>query len=492
MSRVRFTTLAGKAALVSTVGLLLGCTVGAHYHPPSPPSVGIYTREQPTPTVASAGPAGGSQHFNPTADIPAEWWTLFRSPALDRTVREALTRSPTLAQATARLTEAQEEVNARAGSAKYPTVTGNASAQREQVNLASFGVPFPNPKPFTLLNGSVGVSYALDLFGANRRLIEGLRAQAAYEEWQLQGARLMLAGNVVSTAIRQAQLSSQLDTTEKILAAETMQLEITEKRYRAGGISLADVQSQRTTVAQTTAQLPVLEQELDATDHQLAVLMGQTPAEAHIERVKLEDLKLPEELPLTIPSELVRQRPDILASESLLHEASANVGVATANLYPQVTLSGYAGGTGTKFDSGGGIWNVEAALTQPIYNGGRLRAEKRKAIADYQEAEGAYRETVVQAFREVADTLRAIEHDAAALHFNAEATKQAEENYRIASERFKSGGISEIARLDAQRQWLQTLLSGNVAAANRYTDSATLFQALGGGWWKARPSAGPR
>lgn len=349
---------------VSMAALLPGCTVGPHYHPPTPPTVGSYTPEAPQPTVSTAGPGGESQLFNASADIPAEWWTLFHSPALDRMVREALKNNPTLARATARLTAAQEDLNIRTGSAKYPTVTGNASAQREQVNLASFGVPFPNPKPFTLLNGSVAVSYALDLFGANQRLIEALKAQTAYETWQLQGARLMLTGNVVSTAIHQAEVSAQIDTTQMTLAAERKELDIREKRYEAGGISLAEVQSQRTAVAETQAQLPSLEQALDVVDHELATLMGNTPAEAKVERIRLEDLRLPEELPLSIPSELVRHRPDISASESLLHEASANVGVATANLYPQITLTGSAGGVGTRFNHGG----ASGILRPPWHN----------------------------------------------------------------------------------------------------------------------------
>ena len=216
--------------------------------------------------------------------------------------------------------------------------------------------------------------------------------------------------------------------------------------------------------------------------------MGKPPAESQVETIRLEDLKLPQELPLTIPSGLVRQRPDILAAESLLHEASANLGVAAANLYPQINLTADAGGVGTRFNNGGGIWNIEASLTQPIYNGGALRAEKRKAIANRDDAESAYKETLLQAFREVADVLRAIEHDAEILQFDDEAAKQAQANYTIAAERYKNGGISELALLDAERQWLQTMISRDIAASARFTDSATLFQALGGGWWKEKES----
>ncbi len=465
-------------------GLMAGCTVGPHYQPPAAPTVGTYTSGRPLPEAASVpGTSGGAQHFDPTMDVPAQWWTLFRSPELDRMVREALEKSPSLAQATARLKEAQEESRARTGATKRPTVSANAGVQEEQVNLASFGVPFPNPSPFSLLNGSVAVSYALDLFGANRRLIEGLNAQVDYQKWQFQAARLMLAGNVVSAAIRQGQLHSQIEISRQILQIQQQQLDITEQRYRAGGVSRLDVLARHAAVAQTQAAIPPLEQQLDAVNHQLAVLMGKTPAEAQVGTIHLESLHLPERLPLSVPSVLARQRPDILASESLLHQASANVGVATANLYPQIVLSGSFGADGTSLISGGKVWNVGASLAAPIYNGGALRAERRKAVASYDEAGSVYQQTVLQAFREVADSLRAIEHDAQTLDARADAAHQAEASYDIASRRYDSGGISQLVLLDAQCQHLQTMLDQAVPAASRYSDSVTLLQSLGGGWW---------
>jgi NodT family efflux transporter outer membrane factor (OMF) lipoprotein len=472
------------AGLSLAMALLAGCTVGPRYHAPAPPTVATYTPEpQPKETVGASGWAGSPQHLSQSADIPAQWWTLFHSQGLDAMVREALDNSPTLAQATARLKEAQEESNARTGATKYPSVSANVSAEREQLDLAVYGIPFPSPPPFNLLNGSVAVSYALDLFGANRRLVEGLNAQVAYETWQLQAARLMLAGNVVSAAIRQAQLRSQIDITRQMLGLQKKELNIAERRYQAGGVSEYDVRSQRTLVAQTRSELPSLEQQLDVINHQLAVLMGKPPAEAHVASISLDGLNLPQELPLSLPSLLVRQRPDIRAAEALLHQASANVGVATANLYPQIVLSGSGGGIGTSLTSGGDIWNFGASLAQPIFNGGALRAEKRKAVAAYQEAGSVYQQTVLQAFREVADSLQAMQHDAQTLQARTEAATQAEASYQIASQRFDAGGISQLALLDAQRQQLQTALDRTISVASRYSDSAALLQALGGGWW---------
>ncbi len=272
----------------------------------------------------------------------------------------------------------------------------------------------------------MAVSYALDLFGANRRLIEGLNAQVDYQNWQLQGARLMLAGNVVSAAIRQAQLRSQIDLTRQMLALQQQQLGITEQRVQAGGLASYNISQQRTLVEQTRATIPPLEQQLDVVNHQLAVLIGKSPAEAHIEPITLDQLHLPEELPVSLPSSLVRQRPDIRAAESLMHQASANVGVATANLYPQITLSASVGAIGTSFTDGGNVWSFGGALAQPIFNGGALRAEKRKAVAAYEEAGANYQQVVLQAFEQVADSLRAIDHDAQTLQARTEAAAQAE------------------------------------------------------------------
>src|SRR5271157_3584851 len=480
------------AATVVAV-LLVGCTVGPHYHPPAPPTVVSYTpAPQPSETASSAGPAGAAQRLNPAMDVPAQWWMLFNSPELDRLVREALANSPTLAQASARLKEAQEESNARTGATKYPTASATVSVHREQVDLATFGVPFPSPPPFSLLNGSVAVSYAFDLFGANRRLIEGLNAQVEYQNWQLQGARLMLAGNVVSAAIRQAQLRSQIDLSRQMLALQEQELVITKQRVAAGGQPQYTVSQQSTLVEQTRAAIPPLEQQLDAVNHQLAVLIGKSPTEAHIDAITLDKLHLPEELPMSLPSSLVRQRPDIRAAESLMHQASANVGAATAALYPQITLSATIGAIGTSFTNGGNIWSFGGALAQPIFNGGALRAEKRKAVASYEEAGANYQQVVLQSFEQVADSLRAIDHDAQTLQARTEAAAQAQATYDTASRRYAAGGISQLSLLDAQRQYLQTALDRSSSAASRYSDSASLFQALGGGWWNEPPANGTK
>lgn len=491
-----------KIRMTSTsllLAALTGCTVGPRYRPPAPPTLTTYTPgAQPTSTTSAPGNAGGTQRLNSGADVPAQWWTLFQSPQLDRMVREALDHNRTLTVAMARLKQAEEEAKARTGATKYPTVSGNASVQGEQVNLSGFGIsealssPIQNPPPFALLNGSVAVTYALDFFGINRRLIEGLNAQVAYQSWQLRGARLMLAGNVVSSAIQQAKLRSQIEVTRRLLSLQEQTLHITEQRYQAGGVAEYDVRSQRLALAQMRASLPPLEEQLDIVNHQLAELMGKAPVEARVEEITLDSLHLPTDLPVSLPSSLVRQRPDICAAEALLHQASATVGVATANLYPQIVLSASGGGVGTSFSNGGPVWNVGASFAKPIFSGGSLRAEKRKAIAAYEEAGSAYQQTVLHAFREVADTLRIIEHDAQALEERSDAAAQAVNAYQIASKRYAAGGIGQLSLLDVQRQQLQTALDRITYQAARYSDSATLFQALGGGWWNQKQSGGPK
>lgn len=471
-------------ALLLFAAILAGCAVGPNYRAPESPSTGAHTNEPPPPpTVSAPGNAGVAQHFDATNDIPAQWWVLFQSPQLDRMVRESLNHSPTITQVVARLTQAREEANARTGETKYPELSGNLAASRQRVNLDSLGVAVPSPPPFNLYSGSVSVSYALDLFGKNRRLIEGLNAQTEYQNWQVQGARLMLAGNVVAAGIRQAELRSQIEITRKLIALQAQTLAITEKRHSAGGVSEYEVRSQRTALAQMQASLPLLEYQLDTVNHQLAVLMGKTPTEAKVEEISLAQLNLPRELPASLSSTLVRQRPDIRAAEAVLHQACANVGVATANLYPQIELTASAGAIATSFADGGPMWNFGGQLMQPLFKGGTLRAEKRKAVAAYEEAGSTYQQTVLEAFREVADALRAIEHNAKALQARSEAATQAEGAYQIASRRFDAGGISQTDLLDAQRQYLQTSLDQVASQASRFADTATLFQALGGGWW---------
>jgi NodT family efflux transporter outer membrane factor (OMF) lipoprotein len=470
---------------------IAGCG-GEPVRPPQVPTTPQYTATPVAEQTASADVHGGNtQQFTHGKDIPAEWWELFQSPALDGLVRQALQNSPTLARAGARLRQAQEDLSARKGATQYPKVDAKLSAYSVDVNPKSLDVQnLPVKTPLNLYLASVGVSYTLDIFGSTRRELEALQADVDYQRYELEGTRLMLAGNVVTAAIREASLREQIANTEEIIALQTSQLAITERLEQLGSVAKVDVVAQRLDLAQSRAGMPELQRQLEQVRHRLAVYLGQPPGAAQLPEFRLADLQLPSELPLSLPSQLARQRPDIRAAEALLYEAGARVGVATANLYPQITLSATGGWLASSGElSGAGFYLLGAQLAQPLFRGGELRAKRRSAVAAYEQAGAAYQEIVLQGFQNVADVLRALEADAKRLKERAEAANQARRYHEITSARYKVGGVSYYALLNAQEKLYSTLLERTLAIADRYADSAALFQALGGGWWKEHDKA---
>lgn len=477
-------------AAVCAAALLCGCAAGPDFRAPEAPMAASYVpAPQPQVTERAEGPGGVAQHFVPAESVGGAWWRAFGSPALDRLVQQALDNSPTLEQAAMKLAQAREDYLAQAGATEWPQADAALNATREKINPASFGIgkvvggrTFP---PFTLYSAKVNVSYTLDLFGANRRALEALAAEADFQQYELDAARLTLAGNVVTTAVRRASFAKQIALTEDLLETQARQLEITEQRYQAGGVSRMDLLNQRSLVAQTRASLAPLRTQMAQSDHQLAVYVGRPPgvapagSEADPAALQLDAVTLPAELPLTLPSALARQRPDIRASEALLHQASANVGVAVANLYPQITLTGSVGPEGTPISDLVNVWSFGAGLTQPLFHGGQLRAKERSAEAAYEAALAAYRQTVLQGLQQVADALRALEQDAAELRSRDEAQRDAHASADVARLRYSVGGLSQLELLDAQRQELQTALDRTKVQAQRLQDTAALFQALG-------------
>jgi NodT family efflux transporter outer membrane factor (OMF) lipoprotein len=478
-----------QPVLLLGIGSLLGaCAVGPDFHVPEAPAVAQYTAGvQPAATVSSAGAGGVAQHFDAGMDIPAQWWTLFHSPQLDALVRQALLNSPLLAQAKATLRQASASFNGQIGATRYPQADLQLSNTRQQIDTAALGIPnVPQAGPFTLYNVSLDVSYTVDAFGANSRMLEGLQAQVDNQADELQAARLALVANVVTAAIRQASLHAQIVKSEQMLQLQRLQLGIMEQRFAAGGIAERDVRNQRLLVAQGEASLPSLRQQLAQVSHQLAIYLGKAPAQAEVRPLDLNALTLPDTLPLSLPSALVRQRPDIRAAEASLHQASAQVGAATANLYPQLTLSASAGAEQMHISDLAdslNVWNIGLKLMQPLFHGGALRAKKRAAVAAYDAAAAGYQQTVLLALQQVADSLRALENDAQALQARTQAAANAESSLAITLRQYQAGGISHLSLLDAQRQQMQTDLDRTVAQAARYTDTVALLQALGGGWW---------
>jgi NodT family efflux transporter outer membrane factor (OMF) lipoprotein len=489
LERIRFIG-SGFIIILIAVGmsrLLAGCAAGPDYRQPEAPGTATYTATaMPEKTAAAPVSGGEAQQFVSGEDIPEQWWTLFHSKELDRMIRRALANSPTLVAAQAALREAQENRRAQYG-ALFPSVDTNASVTREKISGAFFGQPNTSISPFNLYNASVDVTYVLDLFGGTRRELESLQSLVDYQRYQFEGAYLSLTSNIVTTAVKEASLRAQIKATREIIAAQEEQLKVVERQFQLGGVSLPDVLAQKAQLAQTRTTLPPLEKDLEQTRHLLAVLTGNLPGEAELPEFDLDKLKLPRELPVSLPSSLVRQRPDIRASESLLHAASAQVGVATANLYPQITLTGSYGSEAARtvdmFSSSSTTWSLGAGLLQPIFHGGTLTAKRRAAVAAFDQAGAQYRETVLLAFQNVADVLRALEADARALKAQAEAESAARDTLDLTWKQFQLGAVNYLSLLDAQRQHQQARISLVQAQASRFADTAALFQALGGGWW---------
>jgi NodT family efflux transporter outer membrane factor (OMF) lipoprotein len=485
MSRIRIATLSAAA-------LLSACAVGPDYRAPETPATGVYTEKPLVERTESAPVQGGdTQRFAVGAKIAADWWRVFGSPDLDVLVRTALAGQPTLAAAKAALRQAEENVNAQYA-VLYPSVDASLSARRQRISSASFGNPSGPSTVFNLYNASVNVSYQIDVAGGARRELEALVAGVDFQRLQVEAVYLSLTANVVTTAFREASLREQIRATREISEAQDTQLKLAEQQFKLGAISGSDLLGQRAQAAQTRATLPPLEKALAQTRNQLAVLVGKLPADAKLPQLDFSAFKLPQELPLSVPSELLRQRPDVQQAEAIMRQTNARIGVAEALMFPQLTLSGSYGSlatrTGNLFDPGTQIWNLGANLLQPIFHAGQLRAQKRGAEAAYDQAFAQYRLAVLTAFQDVADVLLALEYDATALKAQAEAEAAARESLEVTQQQLKFGAVNYVQLFNAQRQYSLAKFALVQAQAARYADTAALFQALGGGWWNREPA----
>jgi len=472
------------SALAFLVVLFSGCTmVGPDFAKPAAPNVTRYT-EGPQP--AAAATQDTLQQFNNDRAVQADWWKLFHSTALNDLIEAGLKNNPSVAAAEAALNNALESTNAQRSNLMIPAINAQAGETRQRLSPEAFGFP-GSPNTFSLTNASVQVSYTLDFFGANRRQLESMEAQVDAERYLLQAARVTLAANIVTTAIREAALREQLRASEAVERLESKTLSILETREKLGAISQTEVQLQRATLAQTRATIPGLQKQLAQTRHQLATYVGKFPGEDGLPRFELKDIVLPQQLPVSVPSALVRQRPDILVSEAQLHQATANLGMTIAGAYPNVTLSASLGSIATRpgdlFNTGSTIWSLAGNLVQPLFRGGALQAEQRAAQAALDQAAAQYRQTVLNAFQNVADVLRALEADAATLAAQTDAAGASRRSLTLAQAQYASGGISFLTLLSAEERDNQTQLALIQAQATRLADSAALFLAMGGGWW---------
>jgi NodT family efflux transporter outer membrane factor (OMF) lipoprotein len=474
-----------RSLLLGTTALLLAsCAVGPDFLKPTAPPEAGYTPEKLGATASTNAPGGTEQHFVEGRDIPGQWWTLFHSEPLNQLVEEALKANPTLGAAQATLRQAQENVAAQKG-VFFPEVNGSISTTREKISGASFGSPNLN-QLFTLTTGSVSVSYALDIFGGERRQLESTEAQAENQRYQLEAAYLTITSNVVAAAIQEASLRAQIAATQEIIADQQQQLDVLQKQFELGAAARSAVLAQQATLNATQATLPGFQKQLAQQRNQLTALAGRFPSQEISQTFDLASLQLPEDLPLSLPSSLVQQRPDIEAAQAQLHSASAEVGVAIAAMLPQITLNASYGNTvldAASLLSGPGIWSLGAGLTTPIFRGGQLLHQKRAAEAALDASAAQYRSTVITAFQNVADTLRALQSDADALRAEVAAESTAADNLRITRDQYQLGAINYTTLLNAETTYQQAHVNRVTAQATRYADTAALFQALGGGWW---------
>ncbi|CAM3759844.1 efflux transporter outer membrane subunit [Polynucleobacter antarcticus] len=479
-------------------GLLSACAVGPDFKQPDAPKTTTYTESTLSKTLATAPgvPGGTEQEFLEGADIEAQWWALFKSPELDALIKKALQQNPNLGAADAALRASQANVSAQVGGQYFPAIGLGGGVNRQLQPSAIYGLPYGSDT-YNLYNASVNVTYSLDVFGRARRTVEGARAQAEIAQFQLEGAYLSLTANIVTGAVREAALRAQMQATEEILKAQTNLAEVTEKQLVIGTVSKVDVTSQRTLVSSSQVDLFNYERNLAFARNQLAVLVGELPSNANLTKFDLGTLHLPQKLPLSVPSSLVRQRPDVRAAEAQLKATNAFVGVATANLLPQFTITGAIGSAALTSDAlfgpNSALWSIAGGILQPLFQGGRLLAQRRGALANYDQAVFQYQATVLKAFQEVADALRALETGAQALKSASDAERYAGETLDLVQQQYKLGTASYLAVLYYQNQYQLAKVKSVSAQATRFSDTAALFAALGGGWWnRSGPAFQPK
>jgi len=484
-------SVAGASALAATM-LLAGCAVGPDFVHPAAPEITRYTREPLAPhTASAAAPGGRSQHFAEGLDIPQAWWTLFKSPKLNGLIEHALQNNPNLQSALASLRAARENVLAQ--EAKYfPFVQANFNPTRQRTARVLSPVLASGANIFDLDTAQLTVSYTFDIWGLNRRTVESLEALADVQRFQVEAAYLSLTANLAVAAITEAALRGQIDATVQIIAINTQMCDTLRRRLDAGYANRSDLAAQEAALAQAKATLPPLRKALEQQRDLLAALAGGYPSEEPHQTFRLADLHLPAVLPVSLPSQLIEQRPDVQAAEEQLHSASAQIGIATANMLPTFTINADAGFMNTALAHllapQNLFWDLAGNATQTVFDAGALLHQLEGAKDTYQAAAWTYQGTVVGAVQNVADALRALQNDADAMRAALEFQRAAKTSFDLANQQMQSGNSNVLLLLNAQQGYLQANIQVVQARAARLADTAALFQALGGGWWnRAEP-----
>jgi NodT family efflux transporter outer membrane factor (OMF) lipoprotein len=466
---------------------IAGCAVGPDFKPPAAPNVSGYTASPLTTTPDTPNVVGGTaQRFVAGADLPGDWWTLFHSPALNDLIERALANNHDLKAAQAALLAARENVLAQRG-AYFPSLDAEFSASRQRQPATLAPVPANNSLLYSLYTPQLNISYVPDVFGLNRRTVESLQAQAQSVRFQMLATYTTLTSNVVVTAIQASAMDAQVAATRDLFSLSSHALEILNYQLRKGYASGLDVAAQESQLAQVAATLPPLIKQSEQLHHQLALLTGRFPTESLGDSFELSSLQLPADLPVSIPAQLVAQRPDVRQAQANLHAASAQIGIAIANRLPNITLTADAGSTGLAisqlFGPGTNFWGLAGDVTAPIFEGGKLLHQEHAARAAFEQAAEQYRSTVLTAVQNVADTLTALQQDAEGLRVAAAAEHAAKTTLDLAQQQLRDGYAGDLALLNAEQAYQQARLNVIQAQAGRFADTAALFQALGGGWW---------
>jgi NodT family efflux transporter outer membrane factor (OMF) lipoprotein len=507
-NHVRMPRHCSRPLLVFYIVLSVSCAVGPRYHPPQAPANAGYAPTPLTESSASSPVHGGDlQRFISGRDIPFEWWELFQSPALNALVEQAFQANPSIQAAQAALAQARELVRAQRGF-YYPSVAAGFQAERVKVagnntQSSSLGIqgngenlgqpPTPaSPLYYQFYTAGLTVGFVPDVFGANRRQVESLAAQRDAQRFALEATYITLASNAVGAAIQEASVRAQIEATEQIIAADEQSLQILRDQFRLGFAMRIDVAAQEAALAQAETTLPPLQKQFEQARDLIRALIGHLPNDVD-ETFALDALQLPPELPVSLPARIIQQRPDVRAAEAQLHAANAQVGVAVAAMLPQFSIAGTLGGNAAQipllFRGGGPFWTLVGGVTQPVFEGGTLLHTKRAASAALKQAAAQYQSTVITAYQNVADTLRASLSDADALVADVRAENSAKVTYDLTRRQMEVGYVNYLALLSAETAYQQALLTRVQAQATRYGDTVALFQALGGGWWNRKQVA---
>jgi NodT family efflux transporter outer membrane factor (OMF) lipoprotein len=478
---------------IGVVCIPAGCAVGPDFVRPEAPQVSGYTATPVSTTVVTPGVAAGeAQHFVEGEDIPGKWWELFHSSDLNAIVERALSKNYDLKAAAAALAAAHENTLAQRA-AFYPNVNGSLAAGRSRTSAELSPTPSSGALIYSLYTPEVSVAFVPDVFGLNRRLVEAMNAQEQESRFQLEAEYLVLSANVVVAVMQEGALRAQISAVQSLILLNEQGLEVLRQQRKNGYAGQLDVAAQEAQLAAARALLPPLQKQLEQQRNLLATLTGALSSEGLSEEFELSQLQLPEELPLSVPSRLIEQRPDVRQAEENLHAASAQIGVAVANRLPNFTLTADAGKSALTLGSltagSATFWDLGAVVTQPIFQGGALLHKERAAREAFNEAGEQYRSTVLAAFQNVADTLAALEHDARALEAATASTAAAKSTLDMIRAQQQAGYVNILQMVNAGQAYQSAMLNQVQAQFSRFADTVALFQALGGGWWN-RADAG--